>query len=104
MVDLDSITIDVKSIKREGDMQVVTMETSYREGTSFNLMTKATKTRARARALIATGVINTTLKNIRGSEIQRFTKVRSFDDIKSIGGTHKAKIVVEVTDSDEFTR
>ena len=104
MVDLDSITIEVKSIKRRGNKQVVEMKTSYREGTSLNLMTKATKTRARGRALIAAGVINTTLQNIRGSEIQRFTEVRSFEDLENIGALHKAKIVVEVTDTDEFTQ
>lgn len=103
MVDLDSITIEVKKIERQGSKQLVTMETSYREGTSLNLMTKATKTRARARALIAAGVINTTLQNIRGSEIQRFTEVRTFEDLENIGALHKAKIVVEVTDTDEFS-
>jgi len=103
MVDLDSITIEVNSIKDRGDVKIVDMETSYREGTSLNIMQRATRTRARARALISTGVVNTVVGNVRGDDIQRLTEVKTFKKLKSIGSVHKAKIVVEVKDKDGNT-
>lgn len=100
MVDLDTIAIDVQTVKSRGDSKVVEMEATYREGTSLNLMKKATKTRARARALISAGVINTVVDNVKGRDIQRLTEVKEFKNLNNVGALHEAKIVVEVMDKD----
>lgn len=99
MTDLDTITIEVLAITREGTKQVVEMETSYREGSSV-IMRKAIKTRARARALIAVGVVDTVVDQVKAREIQRLTSVRSFEKTNEIGALKEADIVVEVKDGD----
>jgi len=96
MVDFENITLDTKNITTRGDRKIVEMEATYPIATSMGIMRRAVKTRARARALISAGVVNTTVSNVKGMEIQRFTRVESIDTIDRDGRTETQKIIVIV--------
>ena len=96
MVDFENITIEVESITTRGNRKIVELKARYPSVSSMNIMGRALKTRARARALIATGIVNTTVSNIKALDIQRFTRVESFEVTDASGKMEEAKIVVIV--------
>ena len=96
MVDLENITLEVQSITTRGNRKIVELDATYSSVSTMNIMGRAIKTRARARALVATGVVNTTVANIKALEIQRFTRVESFEVTDDTGNFHEAKVVVIV--------
>lgn len=96
MVDFEDITIDVDSITTRGSRKIVKVQATYPSVSTMNIMGRALKTRARGRALIATGIVNTTISNIKALDIQRFTKVESFSVTGREDNSETAEIVVIV--------
>jgi len=96
MVDLDSITLETQGIMTRGDRKIVNIEATFREVAEMGIMKRAVKTRARGRALISVGFVNTTLDKVKGVDIQRYTKVESFEIIDSNKSKKTAEIIVIV--------
>lgn len=96
MIDFSKITIDVESITSMPGRKIVKLEANYPTISNMNIMQRAIKTRARARALIATGIVNTTLTNIKALDIQRFTTLESFEITDETSTSQDAELTVIV--------
>jgi hypothetical protein len=96
MVDFEDITIEVDGITTRGNRKIVSLTAKYPSVTTMNIMGRALKTRARGRALIATGIVNTTISNIKALDIQRFSRIESFSVTERSENSETADIVVIV--------
>lgn len=73
--ELDDITLEIQGISDHPRGKVVTVQSTHPTVLGIGLMRSFAGLRARGRALLAVGVIDTTLKKISGADIQSFTHV-----------------------------
>lgn len=94
MVDLDSITLEATSVQKRGSRTIVEVEGTFREVAPMSILERVIKTRAKGRALISTGIVNTTLDKIKGADIQKYARVESLNVTDSDGRKKDVKVVV----------